>query len=64
MGFTTEAQRTQRIMKQGKTLETLCVLRDSVVKIFVFLGSLGVLVVKILKSFFQASVIEYAAETS
>jgi len=51
-------------MKQGKTLETLCVLRDSVVKIFVFLGSLGVLVVKILRSFFQASVIEYAAETS
>jgi len=64
MGFTTETQRTQRIMKQGKTLETLCVLRDSVVKIFVFLGSLGVLVVDILRSFFQASVIEYAAETS
>jgi len=36
MGFTTETQRTQRIMKQVKTLETLCVLRDSVVKIFIF----------------------------
>jgi len=40
MEFTTESQRTQRIIKQRKYYIVLCALRGSVVKMYSFFWSL------------------------
>ena len=63
MGFTTETQRIKRIVKQGKTLETLCVLRvrlrRTVVKIFIFLVYINLVIklnIKRNKSIFYANI--------